>query len=381
MAIIFVVKKSITPPGPGGDTDSSDYARTFTMYGELDPTFNENSKIGTATLKFIGNDQKLTTPSSSTLNIGTVFTIDFWMRFDPYYVSTVSSNGGARIISNFVQSGESSYDGYEVGLNSSGQIFFTYYADTGHGVTPVTITATDASAVVTNGAWHHIAIQRGTVGESNALQLFVNGVLYASSTGAGTYVHNTVSTNPFTIGAQAVSDVSIVYPFLYGTIDELEIIDGVQKFNTAGFTPPTTANTSTANHLLLMHFDDDNPEPTIWYNISSDQYWFTNGVWDTDHWNSWNTVWSAQYGWNNNFRPEKLKTTGTVVGGTITVENNDQDWDIGSGSAASELIMDLTFETGGLEVLNNIKYMNGMVSYSANPLVFVDARPIDPEPS
>lgn len=71
------------------------------MYGESDPTFNENSKFGTATLKFIGNDQKLTTPADANLNIGTTFTIDFWMRFDPYYVNNgLGTNGGAKIISN-----------------------------------------------------------------------------------------------------------------------------------------------------------------------------------------------------------------------------------------------------------------------------------------
>lgn len=390
MAIRFLVKQTPTPPGPGGDQDSSDYDRIFTLVGTSDPTFNENSKFGTATLKFTGNDQKLTTPANANLNIGTTFTIDFWMRFDPFYADAayLGANGGARIISNYEGGGEVQEQGYEIGLTSTGELTATYWADTGKGVSAVTTTSSGYADVVTNGGWHHVAWQRSTEGESNLIRLFIDGVSVASGA-ASTYLHNTVTDNPFTIGARATSTPAVTLPFLYGTLDELEIIDGIAKFSTGGFTPPTSASTSTANHLLLMHFDDDNPAATIWYDATyyaPAQYWFMGGgeSWSGTQWTGYNTNWTAQNGWMDTFRPERMKITGVVGGGgtisLVTSEFHTPAYSvIGSGAAGTTLTINtLTFDTEDGSNNDDLKYLQGMVAYNGVNSVQFDAKPKTP---
>jgi len=392
MALRFIVKQTPTPPAPGGDHDDSSYDRTFTLVGESNPTFNENSKFGTAALKFIGNDQKLTTPANSNLDIGTTFTIDFWMRFDPYWVDQMNTNGGAKIISNYeeITAGESTtYHGYEIGLYQTGQgakVTATYWYDSGHGTVSVTLNASSDDALVSDGGWHHICLQRGPEGEepftTNTIRLFVDGVSYASNTTLGSNVHDTITTTPFTIGARATSS-GISLPFLYGTIDELEIIDGVAKFDTSGFTPPTTASTSTANHLLLMHFNDDTPSATVWYDNSDSNHWFTNGSWNGSEWTSFNSTWSAQYGWFTNFRPEKIRVTGTAVGGgTITLTNNDDfvaEEIIASGSTIAGAGRVITMETTFQD--NDFYYFKNMTQFSSITKIECDARSTVPMPA
>jgi len=385
MAIRFIVKQTPVPPGPGGDKDDSSYDRTFTLVGTADPTFNENSKIGTACLKFIGNDQKLTSPANANWNLGTTFTIDFWMRFHPFYWFDLQTNGGCKIISNHEGGGETPEQGYEIGLTLDGNLYATYHGDTGKGgVQTYSVATVGDGDIVMNGGWHHVCFQRGTEGESNVMRLFLDGVMKDSETAQGTYVHNTVTANPFTIGARANVSPTIDLPFLYGTLDELEIIDGVAKFNTAGFTPPTIASTSTANHLLLMHFDDDTPLPTVWYDATyyaPAQYWFMGGgeSWSGTAWTGYAATWTGQYGWQSKFRPEKIRIAGTAIGGgTIVVTNNAQDFTIASGSAASVLQMDTTFESEDV-TSDDIKYLQNMTQFSQVTAVLVDAKPIPPE--
>jgi hypothetical protein len=386
-AIGFFTNKPATPPTPGGDHDDSSYDRTFTSVGESPATYNENSKIGSACLKFSGNDQKLTTPASSNFNLGTAFTIDFWMRMSPYDKDQMFTNGGCKIISNYEGGGEVQEQGYEIGINNvgqDGQVTATYWYQTGLGVGAATVTATDSNIHITDGGWHHICFQRNDDGEFNTIRLFVDGVSYASTTSQQSYVNNTVTANPFTIGARATSS-GISLPFLYGTIDELEIIDGVAKFATGGFTPPTTANTSTANHLLLMHFDSSNPTPTVWYDTTyyaPAQYWWTSSMsWNGSAWTSFGSTWTAQYNWNEKFRPTKMRITGTVAGGTVTLVTNEFHAPpysvIGTVAAAPVSTMNtLTYDSD--DTADDFKYLQGMTAFSTISKIEFDAHPIVP---
>lgn len=378
----FIVRTTQEPVEEvSGNEDDSSYARTFTENGESPPEYNENSKIGNSALVFTGNDQTLTTPANSNLNLGTTFTIDFWMRFDPFYAESayLGAEGGAKIISNYeeVAAGESTQiNGYEIGLTGTGELTASYY---GQLFTTRTITSSGEADVVTNGGWHHVCLQRGDEVESNVMRLFLDGVSVGQLT-MGPLIHNEVTTLPWTIGARA-ADITIIQPFQYGTLDELEVINGVAKFSTGGFTPPTTANTSTANHLVLLHFEDSNPEPTRWYEITSDQYWFNGGSWSGSSWLSFGNTWTAQYGWNSKFRPEKIKITGTPSGGgTIQVTNND-DFNptdiIASATASTVITMDTTFATED-ETADDIHYLKNMVNFSAIGGIFVDAKSVDP---
>jgi hypothetical protein len=385
--ISFIVKQTPSPEVPG-DKDDSSYDRTFTEVGESPPTYNENAKFGSATLKFTGNDQKLTTPANSNLNLGTAFTIDFWMRFDPYYVNNgLTANGGAKIISNYeaITAGESTtYNGYEIGLYDYGQgakVVATYWYNNGLGTSVATLEAASDDALVSDGGWHHICFQRYASGEDTEMALYVDGVRYDTDTNAGTNVHNTVTTTPFTIGARARADVTIEQPFLYGTLDELEIINGVAKFDTAGFTPPTTASTSTANHLLLMHFDSDNPAATVWHDTEDNMYWFGNASnWDGSKWTISSSYMNAQYGWNTNFRPTKMKIVGTVDGGgTFTVENFAEDYTFGSGSISSDPAVSTVNLTFGVD--DDIRYLKNMTVFATIISIQCDAKPNEPMPA
>jgi hypothetical protein len=393
-AIGFFTNKPVVPPGPDGDKDDSSYDRTFTEVGESPPTYNENAKFGSATLKFTGNDQKLTTPANSNLNLGTAFTIDFWMRFDPYYVASMDSNGGAKIISNYeeITAGESTtYNGYEIGLYATGlgaKVVATYWYNNGLGTSVATLEAASDDALVSDGGWHHICFQRYSPGEGTEMALYVDGVRYDIDTNAGTNVHNTVTTTPFTIGARARADVTIEQPFLYGTIDELEVINGVAKYTTTGFTPPTTASTSTANHLLLMHFNSDNPAATVWYDHTDNNYWFTSGSWSGSAWTSFSSQWSAQYGWFTRFRPVRVRVTGTAVGGgTISLTNNDDfqaEFTIASGSTIAGpgrvITMDTTFESIN-DSNDDLKYWKNMTQFNSITKIEFDAKSNDPMPA
>lgn len=361
-----------------GSKDDSSYDHTFTPVGETDPPCNENSKFGSATLKFTGNDQKYTSPASSDWNLGTTFTISAWVRFDPYQVSAIGTNGGAKIVSNYqaVTVGESTnYDGYELGLSSTGYLEGFYYRGS------YQFTTGPSSTLIANGGWHHVALQRFTSGESNYLRIYVDGVSESSSSNIGTTTHNSVTVNPFTIGARAHSSMSM--PFLNGTIDELEIINGANKFATAGFTPPTTESTSTANHLLLMHFNDSDPEATLWYDTESEQHWTpANCFYNSGSWlrSGADFILSSQYYWFSTFRPEKIRITGNATGSnTFYLENAAHDHNIVSGTSATATItMNTTFESEN--VLDDFKHFN-FVGFSSISSIQCDAHPRDPEAS
>jgi hypothetical protein len=242
-----------TPPTPGdGTKDDSPYDHPMTVDSEfITDIFYDNAIVGDSAAYFTVNDQQITSPASSTFNLGTEFTIGTWMKFNPAMIASLISEGGARIISNYQVVGESANDGYELELNTDGFIRFRYYFDEGYYITWPTTSS------VIDGSWHHVAVQRESAGTT--LRVFIDGVSESAATGLSTVTHQTVTVNPFTIGRQA--GPSLTYPFTYGAIDELEIINGVAKYNPSGFTPSTTPITPTANHVLLMHFEVSNPQP------------------------------------------------------------------------------------------------------------------------
>jgi hypothetical protein len=340
----FMVKSS-TPPAPvsDGTKDDSSYDHTMTVDSEFSTdVFYENPKVGTSAVYFTGNDQQITSPASSTFNLGTAFTIGAWVRYNPSNLTSLSGNGGARIISNYqeVTVGESTEEnGYELGLDEDGYLQGWYFT------TNDTYTTGPSTTLIADGGWHHIALQRESDGESNIMRIFVDGVSEADTSAQGSDTHATVTVNPFTIGRRAGE--TLLYTFEEGAIDELEIINGVAKYNPSGFTPSTSPNTSTANHILLMHFDDSNAEPTIWYVAKDTDHWYGNdatynaGVWTKG---AGNLFMTAQNGWNETFRPEKVRVTGTISGTTsVQLKNNAEDTTIASGGSSTDMILQTTF--------------------------------------
>ena len=358
--------------------DSSSNNHVFTAVGATGATFNENFKFGASTLKFTENDQKLTSPASNNWNLGTIFTISAWVRFDPKQAMQLSNNGGAKIVSNYqAVSGEGTmYDGYELGLNSGGYLIGYYYRGASQYQTGA------SSTLITNGGWHHVALQRGVVGEGNILRIYIDGVVENSSSSLGDVTHNNVTVNSFTIGARAASSMSL--PFLNGTIDELEIINGINKFNMAGFTSPTSESTSTDNHLLLMHFNDSAPEATLWYDMSNlaGQRWMGNGMQYSMATEAWSRLWLPAYievcnQWYTRFRPEKIRITGVADGSdTFYLEDAAHNNIVSGTPITGTVTMATTFISKNTADDFSIFYFN---AFSSITCIQCDAEATDPQ--
>ena len=132
------------------------------------------------------------------------FTVEAWI-----YANTLPASGFMEAIS---QGGGSAY-GFDLGLNSSGQIRTGDYWTSGSAVSNFAIQA---------GQWYHVAI---THNSTNAGQLFVNGQLVDASTGYT--VQTTATGQNLRIGTQ-YNNGSVPYnEYWNGKVDEVKIYNSV----------------------------------------------------------------------------------------------------------------------------------------------------------
>ncbi len=112
-------------------------------------------------------------------------------------------------------------------------------------------------AGVLDGRWHHVAVQRGSVGR---LQIWVDGVRRANAAGPNgdlSYPDGVAGarvTDPFLVLGAEKHDAGPAYPSFAGTLDELRISTG-QRY-TAAFTPRRRPFTTDARTVGLYHFDE-----------------------------------------------------------------------------------------------------------------------------
>ena len=134
----------------------------------------------------------------------------------------------------------SSSQTWELYMNTSGQIVFRYWNGSGQLVT--------TSGTVALNTWSHIAF---VYDGSSAITIYINGVLSASTTRAGTPI---TDTNTLTIGRNAVGDGGNIT--FTGYISNVRMTTAVVY--TGNFTPATTTLTTTsqgvsaANVALLV---------------------------------------------------------------------------------------------------------------------------------
>jgi len=113
-----------------------------------------------------------------------------------------------------------------------------------------------SATLVTANTWTHIAVSRA----SGTTRLFVNGTVQST-----TYTDaNVYAARPVAIGVNAISGSA----YTTGYIDEVRISRGVSKYTTT-FTPTSSAFTSDANTMLLMHLDNVNGSTAITSTIGS----------------------------------------------------------------------------------------------------------------
>jgi hypothetical protein len=123
----------------------------------------------------------------------------------------------------------STTDYWSFGNNLNGQVVFYYW----NGATNQVVT----SSTVSLNVWSHIAMTLS----GSTINLFINGVLSATGTVAGTPVSS--NAYPLTIGAGNNA-------YYNGSVSNLRIVKGTALYTT-NFTPSTSKLTSTANTKLL----------------------------------------------------------------------------------------------------------------------------------
>jgi len=182
-------------------------------------------------LNFV-SPSRLTIPNSTLLDMGNGdFTIETWF----YPTSTIGSSIFTKRSSNFSVS--------PVQLNwASGA--FTVYMST-DGTNWLVQNATSTYYPINN--WYHVALIR----RSNYIYLYINGVSSITPVAISSAV--TTNTDPFVIGADAVSPGSAIA----GYITNFRIVKGTAMY-TANFTPPTTSLLNVSGTSLLLKVSSAN---------------------------------------------------------------------------------------------------------------------------
>jgi hypothetical protein len=211
--------------GTDGDTvfidDNGDRAPTgVAAIGNAQISTTQN-KIGSKSLYFDGSGDylKLWNPSISNWGTGD-FTIEFWLKTSDTSVNIVANQNAG-------------YDqGFTINNFGTQLRFYSYSLGTTVAFSPESIDYTDDT-------WHHVAIVRN----SGSVTFYMDGT-------AGTAVSHTTSYSAILYdGAYCKVGVD-----LNGYIDELRISDTARY--TSSFTAPTTAFTSDANTLVLLHAEE-----------------------------------------------------------------------------------------------------------------------------
>jgi len=198
--------------GNDGDTtstDSSGQAHSLTLAGntEIDTA---QSVFGGSSCYFPGSTgDYVETPYSTDFDLGTIWTIDFRMRYPTGasgYVKVLSTRGGAA--------------GYEI-AHTHGNWYVEFFGTNPGGVN----WASGITSVV--DTWYHVA----SVADGTNLKLYINGlqrmsVAYTADVSSGL--------SNLRIGGGAAGGEEFT-----GWIDELRIVKGEAKWTT-NFTPPTS---------------------------------------------------------------------------------------------------------------------------------------------
>ena len=201
----------------GSLTDTSTSGLTIT---NTNVALTPVPKIGTGCARFDGSTSKLAAPSGSLSVIGSGnFTIEamVWLTSYTNY-ACIASQGSSDVVT-----------GYEFKINQT----------TGY---PDLYNATAGTTAVPLNQWVHVAAVRS----GTTLTYYVNGVPSGTAT-----VSNNFNSSQVYVGCNQSGIQN--FP---GWMDELRISNTARYTTT--FTPSTTAFTSDANTLLLLHFDSLN---------------------------------------------------------------------------------------------------------------------------
>lgn len=210
-------------------------------------------------LKIRMTDYSLGAPA----NVGkTDFTIEWWIKANPGENATGAANCGAN---DAWRSGNILLDRDRFGQNrdygvslAGGRVLF------GVGGNPSGQLSLCGSSVITDGSWHHVAVQRRA--SDGWMWLYVDGVLeaqgdgpdgdisYPDSAAVSDGCNGPCVNDPFLVIGAEKHGVDPTLRSFSGWIDELRI-STVLRYSTA-FTPAAQPFVTDANTAALYHFDD-----------------------------------------------------------------------------------------------------------------------------
>lgn len=224
--------------------------------------FADESSSGFS-LRFYGSGSggidRLTIPLEGPVNVGSDFTIEFFLRAEP------GENGSGDCVT-----GESGWINGNVivdrdvfGAGDHGDYGIALFGKGGviaFGVSRGSVGETLCGSVdVADGEWHHVAVTRSS--STGLLELYVNGVLDGSAqgpTGDVSYRGGRATDWPndrfLVIGAEKHDYDRNAYPSFSGWMDELRISSVVRY--TGDFTPPTAPFAPDDDTVGLYHFDE-----------------------------------------------------------------------------------------------------------------------------
>lgn len=198
------------------------------------------------------------------VDVGGAFTIEWWLRgsraANPTGALTCGAGQYGWITGHTVVDRDrwptSGPDGRDFGVAVSAQGDLGFGVANASGASHTVCTDLPGDGVL-DGRWHHVAVQRGSVGR---LQIWVDGVRRANAAGpAGnvSYPDGAAGarvTDPFLVLGAEKHDAGPAYPSFAGTLDELRISTG-QRYATA-FTPRRRPFVTDARTVGLYHFDE-----------------------------------------------------------------------------------------------------------------------------
>ena len=216
------------------DGDESDSNHNITYNGGVKLS-SDQSMFGETSAYFDGTDDYLELPDSADWDLGSTFTIDFWV-----YHSAVSG-----IYQSYISNRNSTdtNNWWFIRKNSDGKIAISFQVS-GSGTFSATTTS---SSPITVSQWTHVAFTM----DSGTPALYIDGVPEALTIGTA-YSAAPTSSNPLTIGGNPY----LTNEYLYGYMDEPRISKNIVRW-ASGFTPETTPYESDVNTHLLLHFEGD----------------------------------------------------------------------------------------------------------------------------
>lgn len=201
------------------------------------------SKFGGASGLFDGTGDYLTTPGDvSDFSFGSaVFTIDCWVRF-------AALSGPSVIIGNF-KTGDTPRAYIFYYNHGSTELRFGYCENGAD--TPITASGTWSPSVDT---WYHVAVIR----TGDTIRLFVDG----SQVGSDASVTAGATINAIPAGKLLHIAQEGNGSYVNGWIDELRVSKGIARWITT-FTPASSAYSSDAQTVLLLHMDGTDASTTF----------------------------------------------------------------------------------------------------------------------